>query len=342
MRTFTFKGSPLVERDGNLVVDIEQAPGLCESAALCGLLTAVVRPSLTLAPGLMVDAPALSGSGAGKGLLVRMIVAIAYGIIQEAGTAGHDAAEFEKRIATALLAGEPVIFLDNLNNMLLRSAQLESCLTEPLVSLRIFGHLEKRKVRANAFVAVTGNGLQASGDTARRFVRSAVEPPLENPEQRKYPPGFLAGILARRAELLSDCLTIWRYGRQQPDLKRGLPFGNYDDQWAPWVRDPLLALGCDDPVKGVQEARERDPARVNISALFTTWRVWHRDDWVKADDLNWNVRRLIDDRERVPAIRQKLAQLVNTRLGGFRLEGQIEGNAANRAWVYRVVEADSC
>ena len=55
MRTFTFKGSPLVERDGNLVVDIEQKPGLCESAALCGLLTAVCRASLPLAPGVMIQ-----------------------------------------------------------------------------------------------------------------------------------------------------------------------------------------------------------------------------------------------------------------------------------------------
>ena len=50
------------------------------------------------------------------------------------------------------------------------------------------------------------------------------------------------------------------------------------------------------------------------------------------------MRRLIDDKERVPAIRQKLSQLANTRLGGFMLESKVEGNAANRASLYRVVE----
>ena len=62
---------------------------------------------------------------------------------------------------------------------------------------------------------------------------------------------------------------------------------------------------------------------------------------MKADELQLAVRRLIDDRERVPAIRQKLSQLVNTRLGGFMLEAKIEGNAANRVSLYRVVEIDN-
>jgi hypothetical protein len=190
-------------------------------------------------------------------------------------------------------------------------------------------------VRCTALVVVTGNGLQASGDTARRFIYPTLEPPVDNPEQREYPGGFLDNILARRGELLADALTVWRWGRQQSNLKRGLPFGNYE-RWATWVRDPLLALGCRDPVEGVQDARDRDPHRVNITALFAEWRVWHGSDWVKADDLNFRVRRLIDDKERVPAIRQKLSQMANTRLGGSVLESKIEGNAANRVALYRV------
>jgi hypothetical protein len=340
IRTFTFKGSPLTRIDGIAadVVDIEQRPGLCESAALCGLLTGVCRASLPLAPGVMINAPSVSGSGAGKGLLARMIVAIAFGIIAKAGTAGHDEQELEKRVGAALLRGEPVILLDNLNNTLLRSAQLESCLTEPLVSVRLFGVLKMQDVRCTAFVVLTGNGLQTSGDSARRFVYPTLEPPLDNPEQRQYPPGFLDGILGRRSELLSDCLTIWRWGRQQSGLKRGLPFGSYE-RWGTWVRDPLLALGCADPVRGVEDARDRDPNRVNLSALFAEWRVWHGTDWVKADDLNYHVRRLIDDKERVPAIRQKLSHLANTRLDGFMLESRVEGNAATRVTLYRVVGA---
>ena len=288
MRTFTFKGAPLVTIDGNLVVDIEQSPGLCESAALCALLTGVTRASLPLAPGVMINAPAHSGSGAGKGLYARMISAIAFGVAPHASTAGHDEIELEKRIGGMLMRGDPVILLDNLNNTLLRSPQLESCLTEELISVRVFGKLEFQDIRSIALVILTGNGLQASGDAARRYLYPTLEPPVDHPEQRTYPPGFLEDIFARRGELLSDCLTIWRWGRQQSNLKRGLSLGSYE-RWAAWVRDPLLSLGCADPVEAINEVRERDPARVNLMALFEKWAEKH-GGWMKADELDSQVR----------------------------------------------------
>ncbi len=37
-----------------------------------------------------------------------MIVAVAFGIIAKAGTAGHNEQELEKRISASLLRGEPV------------------------------------------------------------------------------------------------------------------------------------------------------------------------------------------------------------------------------------------
>jgi hypothetical protein len=337
MRTFTFKGSPLVELDDNLVVDIEQPPGMCESAGLNGLLTGVSRASLPLAPGIMINAPAMSGSGAGKGLLARMISAIAFGTPPEAGTAGHDEPELEKRIGTMLMRGDPVILLDNLNNTLLRSPQLESCLTEPLVSVRIFGKLEMQDIRTVALVILTGNGLQVSGDGARRYLYPTIEPPVDNPEQREYRPGYLDDIFARRAELLSDALTIWRWGRQQPDLKRGKPFGSYE-RWAAWVRDPLLALGCADPVDAITEVRERDPARVNLIALFEAW-VAHHGGWVKADELDYQVKWLIDEKTRPASIRKRLNELIGTRLSGYELRGKSEGQGKHRTWTYFVVQS---
>jgi hypothetical protein len=62
------------------VVDLDRAPGGDESAFLVGLLTAVCRPHLPLAPGLLIRAPEISGSGTGKGLLARSICAIAFGV----------------------------------------------------------------------------------------------------------------------------------------------------------------------------------------------------------------------------------------------------------------------
>ena len=51
--------------------------------------------------------------------------------------------------------------------------------------------------------------------------------------------------------------------------------------------------------------------------------------------------RRIDEHERLPAIRQRLRQLVRTPLGGLRLESKVVGNAARPVVFYRVVESDT-
>jgi putative DNA primase/helicase len=53
------------------VVDLDHPPGRDESSFLNGLMTAICRASLWLAPGMLVVAPQVSGAGSGKGLLVR-------------------------------------------------------------------------------------------------------------------------------------------------------------------------------------------------------------------------------------------------------------------------------
>src|SRR5262249_39094070 len=48
------------------VVNLAQPPGKDESAFLVALLTAVCRPSLWVAPAVIVKSPSISGSGVGK------------------------------------------------------------------------------------------------------------------------------------------------------------------------------------------------------------------------------------------------------------------------------------
>jgi len=62
----------------------------------------------------------LSGAGAGKGLLVRAVCAIAFGIRPCAFTARHDRQELEKRIPADLIKATPALFLDNVNGAVLR------------------------------------------------------------------------------------------------------------------------------------------------------------------------------------------------------------------------------
>jgi hypothetical protein len=105
---------------GIKIVDLDHPPGRDESAFLAGLLTAICRPSLWLAPGFLLVAPQVSGAGTGKGLLVHAICAIAFGTRPRAFTAGHDRQEQDKRIVAELVGAAPSLFLDNVNGTVLQ------------------------------------------------------------------------------------------------------------------------------------------------------------------------------------------------------------------------------
>jgi putative DNA primase/helicase len=81
VRSFPFADAPRIHDQslGAEVVDLDQPPYLDESTFLVGLVTAICRPELWLAPGFLVRAPEISGAGSGKGLLMRSVCAIAFG-----------------------------------------------------------------------------------------------------------------------------------------------------------------------------------------------------------------------------------------------------------------------
>src|SRR5262249_24427799 len=103
------------------VVDLAKGPARDESAFLTMLMTSVCRRSLTLAPALVLTSPTFSGAGAGKGLSIRAVSITATGTSAHVNSVGRGS-EMEKGIVAALLQPDPIISLDNLNNVFLRSA----------------------------------------------------------------------------------------------------------------------------------------------------------------------------------------------------------------------------
>ena len=324
-RTFPFADA-LRRKDKDLqleVVRLDQPPGVDESAFLVSLLTATCRPHLWLAPGFLVRSPEISGAGTGKGLLVRSICAIAFGIQPRAFTKGADRQELDKRLASDLIKAAQVLFLDNFNSAMLRSEILASVLTERRACVRPLGRTGMVVLNSTAFIAVTGNGLSVSEDLARRFMVTELDAQCEDPEQRPFATDFLSNIESRRAELLSATLTIWRWGRQHAaELTSGLPLGSFE-QWAEWCRDPLLALGCRDPVERIDEIKSDDPHRRRIVELFETWHAHHGDKPVKANAIAEPVRALLDPQGRGRQFMAScLVQRAGTRVGGFVLTRQ--------------------
>ena len=303
------------------IVDTSKPAGLDETAALAGLMTATCRPSLHLAPGLLVRAPPISGAGAGKGLLVRGLCLIAFGTPPRAFTAGADKNEMDKRLVAELIEAGPALFLDNVNNVGLKSDLLASVLTERPARVRIMGKSLMVPLNSTAFIALTGNGLSVSEDLARRFLDCNLDAGLEDPESRPFAPGYLDRVLLGRSKALAAVLTIWRWGRQNPgEMTRGKRLGSFET-WAEWIRDPLLTLGCADPVDRILSAKAADPQRKRVAELFDAWYDHHGDASRAAKELHDEVKELAD-----PAGRGRqflstyLEKLVGTRAAGYVLE----------------------
>jgi hypothetical protein len=339
-RTFPFGDAQRRRASHGLeVVDLLEPPGRDESAFLLALMTAVCRPSLWLAPGMLFTAPAVSGAGSGKGLLVRAICAIAFDIRPRAFTTGGNRHELDKRLAAELIEAQPALFLDNANGVTLRSDTLASVLTERPARVRVLGETRMVPLNSAAFVAVTGNGLTVTEDLARRFILCELDARCEDPELRPFAAGFLEDIQRRRSELLTAVLTIWRWGRQTTQgLTRGKSLGSFE-KWAEWCRDPLVALGCRDPVERIQEIKANDPRRQRIGELFRAWREHHGGAPIKVNDLAEPVKAIADPQGRG---RQYLATFISglggTRAAGFVLVRQESAGKWTGA-TYALVEA---
>jgi hypothetical protein len=232
-KTFCFADAVTIGSAGDrvAVVDTSTLPGQDESAFLVGLLTAVCRPSLHLAPGFLFRAAPISGAGAGKGLLARCTCLIAYGREPHAVTAGGTTEELEKRIAAELIEGGPVLFLDNLNNTAFRSNLLASVITERPARIRVLGRSQMLPLNSSAFVILTGNGLSVSEDLARRFIAVEFDARIDDPEARSFSIDIRKDVLKRRRELLAAVLTIWRWGanrdryQARPNARQLRPMG---------------------------------------------------------------------------------------------------------------------
>jgi len=319
-KTFCFADAETIAAGGHVnVVDLLKPPGLDESSFLASLLGSACRACLWLAPGYLFRAAQHSGSGAGKGKLARCVCAVAYGRQPAAVTSGDGSEEFEKRIAAALLEGGPAVLFDNLNNVTLHSASLESMLTERPAKVRQFRTLDLIALNALASVFITGNGVLLSRDLVRRFIPTEFDAGMEDPEQRRFSGDILAEAIHQRKELLAALLTIWRYGRLAGPLKQGVTLGSYE-QWCAWVRDPLLSLGCRDPVERLAEMKARDPFRQTVTELFSAWWRHHGPSPQTAHELDVEVQKIIDPQGRGRQfVAAQLEKLAGTRLAGFVL-----------------------
>ena len=236
------------------------------SVALSAILTAVVRPAIPSAPMHAFTAPI---AGSGKSMLVDICSMIVSG--REAGVIGHgkSEAEFEKRLASLLLAGDVVFAIDNIEEPL-SSEFLCQVLTQPVVRARILGKSQAPELPSNGFITATGNNLIIVGDLTRRTLMCRLDPENERPETRVFNQDPITMVRENRGKYLAAALTVLRAYRVADRPMKTNPLGSFVP-WSQWVREALLWLGEADPVSTMERVRETDPKRSAIVAVTAQW-----------------------------------------------------------------------
>ena len=251
------------------------------SVARSGILTAVLRRAMSAAPMHGVTAPV---AGSGKSKLVSIPAILATGHPAPVIALGRREEEAEKRLGAVQIAGDQVITIDNAEGPIGGELMCQA-VTEPLVTIRILGTSSRLIVPNSVTWFATGNNLKFAGDMARRALLCRLDPRCERPELREFEtpdPGFVAQ--RDRPRLVVAALTIARAFAIAGCPREAPPLGSFAD-WSKWVRDPLLWLGCVDPVDAMGEVRREDPKLSALAGVLEQWSIAIDDRRVTAREV---------------------------------------------------------
>jgi putative DNA primase/helicase len=235
------------------------------AAALAALLSAVLRPTLPACPAFGFTAPV---RGSGKSKLADVAAVLATGRPGAAITWSPKEEENTKLLGAAVMAGDAVVLIDNIE-IAVRSAALNSMISQATVAVRVLGLSKLVRVETAALYLLTGNNLLIQGDLTRRVVVCNLDPETERPELRAF--GFDPVQRARqeRKQLVAALLTIAQWGLQVSD---GLvPIGSFEE-WSRRVRNTVMGLGLPDPCASMEALHKDDPEREAAVELLLEWR----------------------------------------------------------------------
>lgn len=257
----------------------------CDRAAIVSaVLTALVRRVLPSAPLIGITAPM---PGTGKSLVADAISIIATGRRAAVLGLGQDEAEGDKRLLGALLAGDPVIAIDNVERPLFGDLLCQT-LTQPTLRIRPLGSPALVSTPTNTLLIATANNLDVRGDLRRRVVLVRLDAKMERPETRKFDTDLLETVTKRRGEFVSAALTIMRayLNAGCPDTG-ATPYGSFE-HWSKWCRASVMWLGFPDPLSASEALRDQDPDLVVQRQLFTAWERIFGNEPVTASDVIFN------------------------------------------------------
>jgi putative DNA primase/helicase len=235
--------------------DREQRTSVSRSVALAAIMTTVIRACFRVCPifGFIAPEPRT-----GKTYLVRLIAAVSTGHepVHTAGSQKYE--EMEKRIETAALLGRQILSLNNLpNGMLLESEALAQLSSEAVMNIRKLGRHEEGVCDCSATtVLMNGNNISIRADLVPRTPICHLDAKMERPETRSFKDDPTERVRGDRGAYLAAVFTIVRAFRTagSPRPKEMHAVAGYDD-WSKCVQQPLIWLGMEDPLAGIDDSR---------------------------------------------------------------------------------------
>ena len=237
------------------------------SVSLAAILTPLLRGAFDVAPMLLIVAYDV---GSGKSYFFDLVSTIARGRPCPVITNVELIEEMEKRLGALVLAGVPMISLDNCSVNI--CGDLLCQITERrVINIRILGKSEAPECEWRGTMFGTGNNITFVGDMTRRGLSAALDPKVERAELRKFSFDPIARVLADRGTYVAAAITVARAYIAAGKRVECPALGSYG-QWSQVVREPLIWLGKADPVKSMDAAREADPVRNAVRDLIAIWK----------------------------------------------------------------------
>ncbi len=321
-----------------------------KSVAMAAVLTALVRRMFSAAPMFIIEAPT---AGTGKSLFCETLGIIAMGHKPAMMSQGKTAEEQEKRLSSVLMAGDPVIVIDNCDRPI-EGDFLCSMLTQEWVQPRILGKSEVMRLPTRNLVVATGNNPEVAGDVTRRALKCRLDARTERPDQLQYDFDPRDEAYDNRAEIVVAGLTVIRAylaaGRPTPLDK----IGSFE-QWN-IIRETLVWLGMPDPAELREQIFDDDPQKGDLIDLLRSWRKAFGDEQLTISQIS----ELYERKGHQGAMEVVAALIAKTRFseinarsigkylssqidriaGGLSLRSAKDSSGIKRYWVVKVEQDD--
>jgi hypothetical protein len=240
---------------------------VAKAVALSAMISPVVRGAFPVLPMHASRAPT---AGSGKSFLWDTVAAIAIGQPMPVMSTGADTEEMEKRLGAAMLAGQPLISIDNISGELGGDA-LCQIIERPVVEIRILGRSERVRIEARGTSTfATGNNFVIVGDLCRRVITTNLDAAMERPELRQFEFDPVERVLSNRGAYIAAALIICRAYFVAGRPGKAPRLASFES-WSDVVRSALIWLGREDVCKSMESARAEDPERVELSDMIEAW-----------------------------------------------------------------------